>query len=127
MGQIQPKVLFTTDGYGFKGKVFDSLAKIMDMIPKLQGLRQIVVVPLVESKDAVLTKAKELDGAILYDHFLADKTGVTLTFEQVPFDHPLFVMYSSGTTGLPKCLVQSGGGVLLNHLKELVLHTNSDP
>ena len=124
LGQIQPKVLFTTDGYGFKGRVFDSLTKIKDMMPKLQGLQQIVVVPLVESKDVVSAKAKDIDGAILYDHFLADTTGVALTFAQVPFDHPLFVMYSSGTTGLPKCLVQSGGGVLLNHLKELVLHTN---
>jgi acetoacetyl-CoA synthetase len=119
-GQIQPKVLFTANGYSFKGKKMDSLARIADILEKLPSIEKVVVVPYTDQNADISAIAN----AVHYKDFRSSKSGLEIEFEQLPFDHPLYVMYSSGTTGLPKCMVQSAGGILIHHLKELILHTD---
>ena len=119
-GQIQPKVIFTADGYFFKGKHLDSLERISNIIKKLPSIEKLVVVPYTEKNPDIIG----LPNAILYKDFKASESNLEIEFEQLPFDHPLYIMYSSGTTGLPKCMVQSAGGILIHHLKELMLHTD---
>ena len=117
-GQIEPKVIFTADGYFYNGKTFDSLERISNVVKQLPTLEKIVVVSYTRQKPDIsfLPNAEHLED------FMAPEAG-EIEFEQLPFDHPVYVMYSSGTTGLPKCMVQ-GPGVLINHLKELILHTD---
>jgi acetoacetyl-CoA synthetase len=119
-GQIQPKVIFTADGYFFMGKHLDSLARISNIVKKLPSIEKLVVVPYTEKNPDIIG----LPNAILYKDFKASGSNLEIEFEQLPFDHPLYIMYSSGTTGLPKCMVQSAGGILIHHLKELMLHTD---
>lgn len=119
-GQIKPKVLFAADGYFFKGKRFDSLARISDILKKLPSIDKVVVVPYTEEDPDI----SGLPNAVRYDEFKAGEAGLEIEFAQLPFEHPVYIMYSSGTTGLPKCMVQSAGGILINQLKELMLHTD---
>ncbi len=119
-GQIKPKFLFTADGYLFKGEKFDSLKIVSNILKDIETIEHVVVVPYVQEEPDISSVSK----SILYSDFKAAQTPETIQFEQLPFDHPLYIMYSSGTTGKPKCLVQSAGGILLNHLKELILHTD---
>ena len=119
-GQIEPKVLFTADGYFFKGKHFDSLEKISNIIKEIPSIEKVVVVPYTQKKPDI----KGLSNGVHYKDFRSSESDLNIEFAQLPFDHPLYIMYSSGTTGLPKCMVQSAGGILIHHLKELVLHTD---
>jgi acetoacetyl-CoA synthetase len=119
-GQIKPKVLFTADGYFFKGKRIGCLERIANILKDLPSIETIVVVPYTESAPDIQT----VPNAVIYNDFRSDESDLTLRFEQLPFDHPLYIMYSSGTTGLPKCMVQGAGGILIHHMKELMLHTD---
>jgi acetoacetyl-CoA synthetase len=119
-GQIQPKVLFTADGYFFKGKWIDSLERIASILQELPSIEQVVVVPYTETRPNI----GKLPHAVLYQDFKSAKPQTDIDFAQLPFAHPLYIMYSSGTTGLPKCMVQGAGGILVHHLKELMLHTD---
>ena len=121
LGQIEPRILFTIDGYQYKGKTFDHLQKVKKLVEGIPTLEKVVIFPYLNESPDISSVPK----AILYEDFVQDEEGVkTIEFVQVPFEHPLFIMFSSGTTGKPKCMVQSVGGVLINHLKELILHTD---
>ncbi len=119
-GQIRPRVLFAADGYRYAGKEIDTLPRLADVVGQLPEIETVVVVPyLRDSPDP-----GRVPRAVLYRELLDQHDGEPLAFRQLPFDHPLYIMYSSGTTGLPKCMVHGAGGTLLQHLKELVLHTD---
>ncbi len=117
-GQIEPKVLFTTDGYTYNGKRLDCLERIGDVLEKLECVQQVVVVPFLDPEPDIahIPRAKP------WDRFLGEDQA--LEFESLPFDHPLYILYSSGTTGVPKCIVHGAGGTLLQHVKEHGLHTD---
>ncbi len=119
-GQIKPRVLFTANGYSFKGKKLDSLERISNILKELPTIEKVVVVPYTEDKADISAIAN----AVHYQDFRSSESGLEIEFEQLPFGHPLYIMYSSGTTGLPKCMVQSAGGILVHQLKEHILHTN---
>lgn len=116
-GQIEPKILIAVDGYFYNGKMLDCLQKVRDVAPQLKGLEHIVVVPFTNDNPDI----SFLADAVLCRDFAA---GTDVKFERVEFNHPLFIMFSSGTTGIPKCIVHGHGGTLLQHLKEHQLQTN---
>ena len=121
--QIEPKLLFAVDGYRYGGKDFDrreTLAELQAAMPSLVGT---VVLPYLDPDPDL----SPLGDATRWDELLAAGEGAELSFERVPFDQPLWVLYSSGTTGLPKAIVQGHGGILLEHLKKLHLHVDAHP
>ena len=120
-GQISPKVLFSADGYWYNGKTHDSLEKLREITDGLPSLEHTVVVPLISDKPELSSNP----GARLITDFETDATQID--FEILPFDHPLYIMYSSGTTGVPKCIVHGAGGSLLKHLVEQQLHVDLRP
>lgn len=120
LGQVEPKVMFTVDGYFYKGKTFNALANAAEVAKAIPTLEKVVVVSYAGT-DADLGAVPK---AVRFQDFLAKEKDPPIRFEQLPFDHPVFIMFSSGTTGKPKCMVQGAGGILINHLKELLLHTD---
>jgi acetoacetyl-CoA synthetase len=119
-GQIKPRILFTANGYWFKGKSIDSLERIANILKDLPSIEKVVVIPYTAENADI----SSVPNAVHYRDFRSSESNLEIEFEPLPFDHPLYIMYSSGTTGLPKCMVQSAGGILVHHLKELVLHTD---
>jgi acetoacetyl-CoA synthetase len=123
-GQIEPKLLFAIDGYWYGGKLIDNGAKVAAIAGRLPSLQRLVVVPYLDNANAV---AAGIGGAVTLDAFLASHTARAIAFERFPFDHPLYILFSSGTTGVPKCIVHGAGGTLLQHLKEHRLHCDIRP
>ncbi|MGB9698692.1 MAG: acetoacetate--CoA ligase [Thermodesulfobacteriota bacterium] len=120
LGQVEPKVLFTVNGYYYKGKIFNSLVNAAEVAKGIPSLNKVVVTAYTDEKPDL----KHIPNAIWFEDFLAKEKEPSLEFAQLPFDHPVYIMFSSGTTGKPKCMVQGAGGILINHLKELILHTD---
>jgi acetoacetyl-CoA synthetase len=121
--QIEPKVLFAVDGYRYNGRDFDRLDTVAALEREIPSLQHTVLLPYLDGEPEIARLAKAMPFADL----LARGEDRPLEFEQLPFDHPLWVLYSSGTTGLPKAIVQSQGGILLEHLKKLNLHLDARP
>ena len=123
-GQTEPRVLVAVDGYHYNGKQVDCLGKLAEIASQLPSLQRVVVVPYVHQQPDI--------AGIAHARLLADFVAffiheTEIPFERLPFDHPLFIMYSSGTTGVPKCIVHSAGGALLQHQKEHQLHADVGP
>ncbi len=119
-GQIQPRVLFTANGYQYNGKTFDSLERIGEILKELPTIEKVVIIPYTDPHP---DPGRVRNGVLLED-FMAKESGLTIDFEQLPANHPLYIMYSSGTTGIPKCIVHGAVGTLIQHFKELKLHTD---
>lgn len=120
LGQITPRILFTVDAYPYKGKKFDQLIKIKKLVEEIPSIEKVVILPY-QNPDIDFT---EIPKSVSYYDFKSKSPLNKINFKQLPFDHPLYIMFSSGTTGKPKCMVQGAGGILINHLKELVIQTD---
>jgi acetoacetyl-CoA synthetase len=122
-GQIEPRILFAAEGYFYNGKSFSSLDKIAEIRERIPSLEKVVIVPYTRDNF-------ELDcikGGVSLESFTAGFEPAEISFNRLPFNHPLYIMFSSGTTGVPKCIVHGAGGTLLQHLKEHRLHSNVKP
>ncbi|MEQ2525450.1 acetoacetate--CoA ligase [Robertmurraya yapensis] len=118
--QIEPKILIAVDGYRYGGKDFDRVETVSEIQKAITSLEKTILLPYLNESPEI----EQLENVVLWEDFINVHIGASFYFEQVPFDHPLWVLYSSGTTGLPKAIVQGHGGILLEHLKQCGLHMN---
>jgi acetoacetyl-CoA synthetase len=125
--QIEPKVLIAVDGYRYGGKDFDRTPIVKQLQEAMPSVEHTVLLPYLDPAATADSGAAALEDVIRWDDLLVDGEGAELTFDRVPFDHPLWVLYSSGTTGLPKAIVQGQGGILIEQLKTMHLHIDADP
>ncbi|MBS1860233.1 MAG: acetoacetate--CoA ligase [Actinobacteria bacterium] len=125
--QIEPKVLIAVDGYRYGGRDFDRTGVVRQLQEAMPSVEHTVLLPYLDPAAGASPDAAGLADVVTWDDLLARGAGAELTFERVPFDHPLWVLYSSGTTGLPKAIVQGQGGILLEQLKKMHLHTDAKP
>ena len=121
--QISPKILIAVEGYFYNGKQLDTLQKVAEIAQELPSLKKVVIVSYTRNKPDI----KKIKSGIHLDDFVSNFSPKTINFCQLAFDHPLFILFSSGTTGVPKCIVHGAGGTLLQHLKEHSLHTDLKP
>ena len=142
-GQVKPKVLFAANGYYYNGKAHDSLDKVRQIAEEIDSLEHVVIVEIIEQAPNTAESGgvasyltghvaghidANINNAALFSDWQREQADVTeIEFEQLPFDHPLYIMYSSGTTGVPKCIVHGAGGTLIQHLKEHRLHCDIGP
>ncbi|MBB4265314.1 acetoacetate--CoA ligase [Roseospira visakhapatnamensis] len=122
-GQIEPKVLVAAEGYFYNGKAHDCLEKTAAIVERMPSVETVVIIPYTRA-DADLSGVR---GAVAWDDLIAPYTAGDIRFDPLPFDHPLYIMYSSGTTGVPKCIVHGHGGTLIQQVKEHVLHCDIKP
>ncbi len=120
-GQIEPKVLIAVEGYYYNGKTIDCMNKINEFLPQLPSVEECIIVPYANTSPNIT------NDMTLWTSIQENYRATDINFEQLPFDHPLFIMFSSGTTGVPKCIVHGQGGALLTHLKEHQLHCDIKP
>ena len=120
LGQVNPKILLTTDGYCYKGKIYDVIENATALAASLKTVEKVVVCHYAGE----YSKVVQIGNSVLWEGFIGEQDPKDFVFEQLPAEHPLVVMFSSGTTGKPKCMVQSAGGLLVNQLKELLLHND---
>jgi acetoacetyl-CoA synthetase len=122
--QIEPSVLFAVDGYWYNGKAIPVLDKVAAIVDKLSSVERVVVVPYLQQTPGASDDLSRVRGGVSWDEFLSPHAAGPIHYAQVPFEHPLYILYSSGTTGVPKCIVHGAGGTLLQHLKEHLLHSD---
>jgi len=121
-GQIEPTVLFAVDGYWYNGKPLPILDKVAAIVERLPSVERVVVIPYLELTAQGPQDLSRIRSAVRWDAFVAAHAGAPIEYARLPFDHPVYILYSSGTTGAPKCIVHGAGGTLLQHLKEHRLH-----
>lgn len=121
-GQVEPKLMITVDGYHYSGKRIDNLPKLPEIKARIPSLQSLIVYPFLNTDPDL----SAIDTALAWGEAL-DEHATDVEFVELPFDHPLYILYSSGTTGVPKCIVHGAGGTLLQHMKELALHTDMGP
>ncbi len=126
-GQIEPKVLVTVDGYWYNGKAIPIAEKVAAIVAKLPTVERVVVIPYLGGASAGPGDLAGIRGAVSWEAFLAPHAPGPIDYVELPFSHPLYILYSSGTTGVPKCIVHGAGGTLLQHLKEHRLHGDVKP
>ncbi len=122
-GQIEPKVLFSADGYHYDGRTHDSLERLREIVKQLASVKTAVVVPFTHPAPAV----ESIPNGVLWETFVSGFEPGEIEFKRLPFNHPLYILYSSGTTGVPKCIVHGAGGTLIQHMKEHLLHCDIRP
>ena len=119
-GQITPKIIIACDGYYYNGKPHSIIDKLTKIVSNLPSVEKVIVVPYENESP----KIELIPNAIIFDDFIEDFGAISIKFEQLPFNHPLYIMYSSGTTGVPKCIIHGAGGTLLKHISEHLLHSD---
>lgn len=123
-GQIKPRFLVVCDGYYYNGKAIPIANKVAAVLKDLPSVEETIIIDYLGTATDI---SRTMPRAVAYEDYIARKQPVPIEFAQLPFDHPLYVLYSSGTTGIPKCIVHSAGGVLLKHLSELLLNSDVKP